>query len=374
MRPRDASEPHRTATTLELFFDLVFVIAVASAASELHHALSAGHPEGILTFAMVFFAIWWPWMNFTWFATSFGTDDWLYRVLTFVQMGGVLIVAAAIPRIFADNDFILTIIGYVVMRLALVAQWLRASRNAGEARGTALRYAFGVTAVQLLWIGSLLVPADFQMPVFLFLILAELSVPMLSEARRPLPWHPHHIAERYGLFTIIVLGEGLLGASNAIIEASERTELLLPLLWTAFLTLVVTAGLWWIYFWAPHHRAISTFRSAFRYGYGHYFILAAAAAFAAGVEVEIDRLTGETDLSFTASSYAVSVPIAIFLLVVWVISIRENVDRTVNIAVPVAAGLVLLDPLLPIPATLVSLVIIALVVVLVVHPPLAERR
>lgn len=222
MRPRDASEPHRTATTLELFFDLVFVIAVASAASELHHALSAGHPEGILTFAMVFFAIWWPWMNFTWFATSFGTDDWLYRVLTFVQMGGVLIVAAAIPRIFADNDFILTIIGYVVMRLALVAQWLRASRNAGEARGTALRYAFGVTAVQLLWIGSLLVPADFQMPVFLFLILAELSVPMLSEARRPLPWHPHHIAERYGLFTIIVLGEGLLGASNAIIEASER--------------------------------------------------------------------------------------------------------------------------------------------------------
>ncbi|MEH3033517.1 MAG: low temperature requirement protein A, partial [Aeromicrobium erythreum] len=91
MQARDPEEPGRTASTLELFFDLVFVVAVSIAAVSLHHELTEGHVvHGVVAFASVFFAIWWAWMNFTWFATSFDTDDWLYRVLTFLQMGGVL--------------------------------------------------------------------------------------------------------------------------------------------------------------------------------------------------------------------------------------------------------------------------------------------
>lgn len=88
MRPRDPGEEGRTASTLELFFDLVFVVAVSIAAVQLHHALTEGHVlDGIVNYAIVFFAIWWAWMNFTWFATSFDTDDWLYRVLTIGQIG-----------------------------------------------------------------------------------------------------------------------------------------------------------------------------------------------------------------------------------------------------------------------------------------------
>ena len=374
MRPRDAGEPHRTATTLELFFDLVFVIAVASAASGLHHALAEGHPEGILTFAMVFFAIWWAWMNFTWFATSFGTDDWLYRVMTIVQMGGVLIFAAGIPRIFAEGDFRLGVAGYIVMRLAMVGQWLRAARHPGPERAAALTYAVGIAVVQVLWVGFLFVPSEFRSAAFIALMLAELAVPILAEYRNRLPWHPHHITERYGLFTIIVLGEGLLGASNAIIEAIEEVELLGPLLWIATLTLVATAALWWVYFWAPHHRMITSFRSSLRYGYGHYFIFASAAAFAAGIEVEIARLTHHTELTFVQTSYAISVPIAVFLVAVWLVTMRGSCNRTVNIAMPTAAALVLLDPLLPIPATMITLVLIALVIVLVRNPPLPQRR
>ena len=83
MRPRDPEEQGRSASPLELFFDLVIVIAVATAAVELHHALTENHiVDGLLSYMLVFFAIWWAWMNFTWFATSFDTDDWLYRVLT----------------------------------------------------------------------------------------------------------------------------------------------------------------------------------------------------------------------------------------------------------------------------------------------------
>ena len=370
MLPRDPHEPHRTATTLELFFDLVFVIAVATAAGELHHGISAGHPEAIVPYLMMFFAIWWAWMNFTWFATSFGTDDWLYRVMTFVQMGGVLVFASGIPGAFEHGDFAVPVIGYVIMRVALVAQWLRAARSGGPLRKTALIYASGISAVQLLWVGFIFVPYEFKPVVFLVLAIAEISVPVIAEVYRQTPWHPHHITERYGLFTIIVLGESLLGSFNAIIGAQADVDALGPLLWVALLTLTATAALWWIYFWAPHHREIGSFRSSLRYGYGHYFIFASAAAFSAGIEVEIDRLTDRTELSFVQTSYAVSIPLAIFLLSVWWIAIRPNADRTVNIAVPLAAFLVLLDPLLPIPATMITLMLVALVVVLVIHPPI----
>ena len=111
MRPRDPHEPGRAASSLELFFDLVFVVAVSIAAVQLHHALTEAHvAEGALSYAMVFFAIWWAWMNFTWFATSFATDDWLYRVLTIVQMAGVLVLAAGIEAAFVEHDFTVVIL------------------------------------------------------------------------------------------------------------------------------------------------------------------------------------------------------------------------------------------------------------------------
>ncbi len=142
MRPRDPHEPGRTASSLELFFDLVFVVAVSIAAVQLHHALTEAHvAEGVLSYAMVFFAIWWAWMNFTWFATSFATDDWLYRVLTIVQMAGVLVLASGIEAAFVDHDFTVVILAYVVMRVAMIAQWLRASRHAGPSRRACQAYA-----------------------------------------------------------------------------------------------------------------------------------------------------------------------------------------------------------------------------------------
>ena len=119
MRPRDPHEPGRTASSLELFFDLVFVVAVSIAAAQLHHALTENHVlDGLLSYGAVFFGIWWAWVNFTWFATSFATDDWLYRVLTIVQMSGVLVLAAGIEKVFTERDFTVVVLGYVVMRAA----------------------------------------------------------------------------------------------------------------------------------------------------------------------------------------------------------------------------------------------------------------
>ena len=375
MIPRDPAQPHRTASTLELFFDLVFVVAVSIASAQLHHALSHGDfLHGVTSYAMVFFAVWWAWMNFTWFATSFDTDDWLYRVTTFVQMGGVLVVAAGIPAAFEHGDFTIPVIGYIVMRVAMIAQWLRASRSAGELRSSTRRYALGIAAVQVLWVLFLLIPSGTaQLVAFVVCALIEVSVPVFAEYRRQTPWHPHHITERYGLFTLIVLGESLLASANAIIDAREELDSFVPLISISVLTLVVTAALWWIYFWPPHHRAITTFGRSLRYGYSHYIVFAAAAAFSAGVEVELDVLTGASHLSSVAASLTVTIPIALFLIGIWWIAIRENADRVVNTVVPVGAVLVLLDPLLPIPVAITAVIMAAIVVVLVLRPPIAQR-
>lgn len=372
MRPRDPGQSHRAASPLELFFDLVFVVAVSIASAQLHHALSHGDfLHGITSYAMLFFAIWWAWMNFTWFATSFDTDDWPYRIATFVQMAGVLVLAAGIPGAFNEGDFTLPVIGYVVMRVAVVAQWLRASRTAGPLRSVALRYAGGIAAVQVLWILFLLVPSGpVQLAAFIVFALIEIAVPVVAERRHQTPWHPHHITERYGLFTLIVLGESLLASANAIIDAVDEVEALGPLLAISALAFVVTAALWWIYFWPPHHRSITTLGRSLRYGYTHYFVFAAAAAFSAGIEVELDVLTGESHLAAMAATFTVSVPIAVFLIGIWWVAIRDNADRVVNTVIPVGALLVLLDPFVPVPVALTAAVMVAIVVVLVMRPPI----
>ena len=373
MLPRDPSEPGRTASPLELFFDLVFVVAVSIASSNLHHALSDGQFwHGVTSYLLVFFAIWWAWMNFTWFATSFATDDWLYRVLTVVQMAGVLVLAAGIQPAFDDGDFTLAVYGYVAMRVPMVLQWLRASRNAGPARRAALAYAWGIAAVQVAWVAWLLVP-DGPAARLSWLALAaiDLTIPVFAERRGSTPWHPHHITERFGLFTLIVLGESLLASANAIVEARHDSGSFDELLPLAVLALVVTAGLWWIYFWPPHHESIGTLRQSIRYGYSHYVIFAAAAAFSAGIEVEIDALTDDSSLSDLAASLCVTVPVSVFMIATWWVTVRPYADRVVNTALPLAAVLVLVDPLIPVPFAITSLVLVAVVAVLVVRPPVS---
>ena len=370
MQPRDPLEQGRAASTLELFFDLVFVVAVSIASVELHHALSEGHiGQGVLNYAIVFFGIWWAWMNFTWFATSFDTDDWYYRLLTILQMGGVLVFASGIPTVFDRHHFTMLIIGYVVMRLAMVAQWLRAARSGGAARRAATTYAGGITLVQVLWLVTLLLPAPAFGIAQIILIGAELAVPIAAERLGRTPWHPRHITERYGLFTLILLGESLLGSANAIIEALDQTDDLGPLTALAALTLITTAALWWIYFWPPHHRAIRTFTSSLAYGYGHFFIFAAAGAFSAGIEIEIEVLTGHTTLGAPLASFAYTIPIAMFIIGVWALAIRPHGDTWVNTTIPVVGVLVLIDPLIPVPFALTAVILSAAVVVLVWRKP-----
>ncbi|MGB6228500.1 MAG: low temperature requirement protein A, partial [Litorimonas sp.] len=124
MVARDPDEHHRAATPLELLFDLASVIAIAAAAAGLHHAIADAHAwDGIVRFLLAFFAIWWAWMNYTWFASAYDNEDTLFRILSMVMIGGAVTMAAGVDPLFKSLDLSVIIIGYVVMRLPLVILW-----------------------------------------------------------------------------------------------------------------------------------------------------------------------------------------------------------------------------------------------------------
>ncbi|WP_079044584.1 MULTISPECIES: low temperature requirement protein A [unclassified Streptomyces] len=343
---RSREESHRASTPLELFFDLCFVVAVAQAGAELVHAVAEGHAgEGIINYAMIFFAIWWAWMNFTWFASAYDNDDVLYRVITLLQIAGVLVLAAGVSRAFEEHDFLVVYLGYLVMRLALASQWLRAAYHATDPveRTMCLRYAGGVVTVQIGWLALLLAPEPARPWVFLVMALAEMAVPLYAEKDEPSTWHPHHIAERYGLFTIIVLGETVAAATVAVKTGIAENDALGEVLPIAAGGLLLVFAAWWIYFVAPAHDRLTSSRQGFLWGYGHYVIFASAAAVGAGLEIAVEQAVGKAHISALAAASSVTIPSAVFLMSVWLLHARYfKIGLAQQLVLPVTALAILL--------------------------------
>jgi low temperature requirement protein LtrA len=322
MKARDTAEQHRVSSPLELLFDLTFVVAVAQLTAQLAHALSQGDVlDQVVPFLMAFFAIWWAWMNFTWFASSYDTDDVPYRLLTMLQMAGVLVLAAGIPSAFVHFDYTIITVGYFIMRIGLVAQWVRAAVEHPEGRRTALRYATAISVLQIGWWLKLFVPT-LAIPATLLLIALELCVPPWAERSGKTTWHPHHIAERYGLFTIIVLGESVLASTVGLQRALDSSGLGWPLVSVAIAGLVLLFALWWLYFLEPSGDGLEEHRElSFLWGYGHYWIFASLAALGAGLEVAVQTsvILGTTRVSEVALGYAIAVPTSVFLVLLFAI-------------------------------------------------------
>ena len=350
MPPRDPQEPHRVATPLELLFDLVSVIAIAAAAAGLHHAITEDHAiQGIIRFVFAFFAIWWAWMNYTWFASAYDNGDTLFRLLTMTIMAGALTLAAGIGALMESLDLRLAIIGYVIMRLAMVALWVRAARHDPGRRATALTYASGIAAVQIYWVGFFLLQPWSALPFYALFVVGgalELLVPVLAEKKTPTPWHRHHMIERYGLLNIIVLGETLLAGSIALRTATGE-PFQIALVQIALSALVTVFSMWWLYFGREEHLESDDLSRALTWGYGHAVIFASGAAVGSGFAVLVDIATSHAKVPLWVGNYAVAIPVALYLLGLWFVRDRFAHHGAARYVLPAFAVLIVLVPLTP---------------------------
>ncbi len=368
MSPRGRDEPHRASTPLELLFDLCFVVAIAKVGFQVEQQFAHGHTAaGIIGYGTVFFAIWWAWMNFTWFASAYDNDDVPYRLSVLVQIAGSLVLAAGVAPVFDPDhsDFSVLVIGYVIMRLATVSNWLRAGNSDPDRRRTAHRYALGVVGVQALWISRLALPEGVQLPSFLLLVALELAVPALAERTGITPYHPSHIAERYGLFTVIVLGESVTAVVRTLEAAVHEAEHKAGLIGLAAAGLLILFAMWWVYFDRSAVGMLETLNSSLLWGYGHYLIFSSIAAVGAGINVRVEYDVGEAHIPPIGAALAVSVPVAVFLVVVWALHLRHQHTPIASASFPVAAVLVLGAAVTGAPVQITAIIMVTLVVVTV---------
>ena len=245
------------------------------------------------------------------------------------------------------------------MRLAIVAQWLRAAASDPARRVTARRYAGGIAALQIAWVAMLRVP-HWWLPGFLALAALELALPIWAERAAPTPWHPHHITERYGLLTLIVLGESILAATIAIQSAVAAGEAVSALVEIIAGGLLIVWAMWWVYFDRPVHDLLTSLPKAIVWGYGHYVIFAAAAAVGAGLAVAVDQATHHAAIGARGAGAAVAIPVAIYLICLWVLHDRPEY-RATRAYGPVAAVLILLAPLTAHAVLAIGMILVALV-------------
>lgn len=322
MQGRNPHESHRVATTLELFFDLVYVVSISSAAAELHEYLAHGlYAEGFFAYFVAFFAIWLSWLNYSWFASAYDTEDFRFRLYTFIQIFGALIFAVGLKGFFSSPpSFTLGVTGYVIMRIALVMQWLRAAREDEARRQTCLRHALGIGVMQTLWVLWLFLPFGIQRIAMPLLMLGELLVPTFATRAGATPWHPHHIAERYGLLTIIVLGEGVLASTQAVRQLIPDT-FELSVLWGEPLLLALGASaliflLWWAYFKLDWGESLGgSYLAIYAFGYAHYIIYASLAVVSVGISLIADVCISGHRASILPEILIASSAVGVYLLI-----------------------------------------------------------
>ncbi len=232
----------RRASWLELFFDLVFVVAIAELAQQLVRDHTLG---GFAIFCALFMPVFLAWQGFSFYADRFDTDDVLFRAVMFAAMLAILTLAGQIENVARGHGDVGFVFAYVTLRGLVVGLNLRARRHVPLARPLVERYAAGYSAAIVLWLASLLVAPPWRYVIWGLAVAFEYSIPVLAQhLHSRIPINLLHVRERLALFTMIVLGESVvtvgLGTEN------ERWNT--GVAFTAALGFVVVASLWWVYF------------------------------------------------------------------------------------------------------------------------------
>ena len=249
-----AVDAERKVTWLELFFDLVFVAAVAQVAEPLreHYTLAE-----LTRFAPLFLLVWWAWTGRAVFSTRFESDDVVQRALTMVEIFAVAVMAANARESLASRSSAGFAAAYAAVRLILLIHYWRGAGN--DARPLTVIYRAGHGVAAGLWLLSAVVPLELRMMLWAVAMAIDLGTPWLTVDRTVhLPPHPSHLPERFGLFTLILLGESVV----AVMKGIESQETWSPLAASAaFSGVAVLFGIWWWYFEGLDAAAARTVRS-----------------------------------------------------------------------------------------------------------------
>ncbi|MEN8235710.1 MAG: low temperature requirement protein A [Actinomycetota bacterium] len=250
-RLRTREESERTATWLELFYDLVFVAAVAMMGTRLVADVSW---ESVASYLGYFALVWWLWASHTFYADRYDTDDLFYRLLAGAQMVAVAMIAASLSIGEAGSTLVFAI-GYTIARVVLVILYVRAYRHVPESRILVRGYLIGFGSASIIWFASIFTPEPARIWLWILALAIDLATPYaVRKAQAAVPMDVSHLPERFGLFTILVLGEAIVAVTVGLSHVS----------WQASTTIVGVLGvgaatcLWWVNF--DHHEGTSVRR------------------------------------------------------------------------------------------------------------------
>jgi low temperature requirement protein LtrA len=254
------TDKDRRSTWLELFYDLVFAIGVIALGNELRDHTSV---SGVLRFLLLSIPVWWSWVGHTLYSTRFDTDDLIHRLLTFAQMLGAAYMGVQISSAFRGETGGFAV-GFVITRVVLLLFYTRVVRYVPEARGPTSVYLSGVGIGAALWVISIFFPAPTSYVLWAIGIAVDLLAPIVGRMRvMPLPIHTSHIPERFGLFTLIVLGDCILWVvTNLAKHPGDNLAM-----FAAACSFILSAAIWWLYF--GYMEAATTDTSV---GIGQHFI------------------------------------------------------------------------------------------------------
>lgn len=319
LEPRDGE---RHASWLELFFDLVFVLAVAQVA----HMLS-GHSDlfGFVKFAALFVPVWWCWIGFTFYADRFETEETIYRVLMFAGMFAVAALSLCLNAAFSINGDLPFIFCYVLVRVVLIALYIRSAYHIPLARSFCLQFVAGFSVASGLLLISLFFAPPLRYAIWALALVVELVTPFVDpKATRIFPIDRSHIPERFGLFTIIVLGEAVVSAANG----AAKVEWNFSTIGTATLGFVIATSIWWINFDFVEDSAIKS-RSLvprFVYMFGHFFIVSSIVVIGIGVEHAIKDSAVSDHLTFSTAALLCG-GVSVFFAIITIIRFSLGVCR-----------------------------------------------
>jgi low temperature requirement protein LtrA len=329
LRGRDPDERARTTTPLELLFDLTFVVAFAAASDQLAEQLGHGVVWPALgAYAFAIWAVSWAWLGFTWFVSAYGTDDVLLRLATIAQMIGVLILVYGLPVSFesaahgGSPNNALMVIGYIVMRLPQIALWLRAAQQDRAHRANALSYVVIISAAQIGWVLTAVLPLPVPVTIALIvaLALAEMIAPVIATRRFGYaPWNSGHLAERFGLLTLITIGEVIAGTTAAVGALTQEKGWSPEAVLIAASGLVIAASVWWTYFLVPS-RLVLELRPERTFGwrYAHLALFGSIAAIGAGLHLTTIAVE-HGGVTLLGIALALAAPLAITIVLIFAI-------------------------------------------------------